>query len=50
MKHQFTENKQVSSSKGEADECLFEYLHGEMINYVINSTPNIENVRIKYML
>ncbi|XP_058792262.1 trafficking protein particle complex subunit 6b [Phymastichus coffea] len=43
MKHQFADVKPTSSTKAEADECLFEYLHGEMVNYVINQTPKDAN-------
>ena len=45
MKPQFTENKTNLNLKGEADESLFEYLHGEMVNYIINSTSKEDNVR-----
>lgn len=44
MKHQVTDVKPASNTKAEADECLFEYLHGEMVNYVIGKTSNDGNV------
>ena len=48
MKHQFTDVKPTSNTKAEADECLFEYLHGEMVNYVISKTPKDGIVRLFY--
>ncbi|OXU20583.1 hypothetical protein TSAR_000550 [Trichomalopsis sarcophagae] len=43
MKHQLTDVKPASNTKAEADESLFEYLHGEMVNYVIGKTSNDGN-------
>lgn len=37
MKQQVTDSK-GSSASGEADECLFEYLHAEMVNYVLSKS------------
>ncbi|CAB0042298.1 unnamed protein product [Trichogramma brassicae] len=38
MKHQFVDGKSAPGAKAEADECLFEYLHGEIINYVVSKS------------
>ena len=38
MKHQIVDAKASFASKGEADECLFEYLHAEMVNYVLSTS------------
>lgn len=35
------EQKLISSTSGEADECLFDYLHAELVNYVL--TKNIDS-------
>lgn len=40
MKHQFVDPKSSSANKGEADECLFEYLHAEIVNYVLSTSVN----------
>ncbi|XP_043469785.1 trafficking protein particle complex subunit 6b [Leptopilina heterotoma] len=40
MKHQFVDPKSSSGNKGEADECLFEYLHAEIVNYVLTTSVN----------
>ena len=42
MKHQIVDLKSSSGSKGEADECLFEYLHSEIVNYVLSTSTNSE--------
>lgn len=44
MKHQFTDVKPSASTKAEADECLFEYLHGEMVNYVVSKAAKDSGV------
>lgn len=41
MKPQMVEQKLISSTSGEADECLFDYLHAELVNYVL--TKNIDS-------
>ncbi|XP_014212521.1 trafficking protein particle complex subunit 6B [Copidosoma floridanum] len=43
MKHQFTDIKPTSNTKAEADECLFEYLHGEIVNYVVSKSSDDNN-------
>lgn len=41
MKPQVVDTKALSTgSTGEADECLFEYLHAEIIHYVVCSLPD----------
>lgn len=40
MKPQIGDQKSSLGSRGEADECLFEYLHAEMIDYVLSKTPS----------
>lgn len=40
MKQQVVDVKAISGSTGEADECLFEYLHAEIIHYVLSLTPD----------
>jgi hypothetical protein len=46
MKHQFSDTKPNLNVKTEADECLFEYLHGEMVNYIIGKSTQDANVRL----
>lgn len=38
MRQQITDTKINSHISGEADECLFEYLHAEMVNYALNKS------------
>lgn len=38
MRQQILDAKLNSHASGEADECLFEYLHTEMINYTLSKT------------
>lgn len=38
MKQQAIDSKSTASASGEADECLFEYLHAEMVNYVLSKS------------
>lgn len=38
MRQQITDTKINSHTSGEADECLFEYLHAEMVNYALNKS------------
>ncbi|XP_015517301.1 trafficking protein particle complex subunit 6b [Neodiprion pinetum] len=40
MKQQNVDTKTNLPDTGEADECLFEYLHAEMVNYVLSSKTN----------
>lgn len=40
MKQQIIDSKANSNSIGEADECLFEYLHAELVNYVLSKSSN----------
>ncbi|XP_015114187.1 trafficking protein particle complex subunit 6b [Diachasma alloeum] len=40
MKPQLGESKPNSGGSGEADECLFEYLHAEIVNYVMSTSTN----------
>lgn len=40
MKPQLNEVKQLPGGSGEADESLFEYLHGEMVNYIMHKNPS----------
>lgn len=47
MKPQLADTKvSLPVGSGEADECLFEYLHAEMVNYV-HSMTSTDKVRIK---
>lgn len=38
MRQQIIDTKINSHAFGEADECLFEYLHTEMVNYTLSKT------------
>ncbi|XP_076663495.1 trafficking protein particle complex subunit Trs33 [Andrena cerasifolii] len=38
MRQQIIDTKSNSHAFGEADECLFEYLHTEMVNYTLSKT------------
>ncbi|XP_033325581.1 trafficking protein particle complex subunit Trs33 [Megalopta genalis] len=40
MRQQIVDMKMSFQAVGEADECLFEYLHTEMVNYVLSKTCN----------
>lgn len=40
MKQQGLDSKVNLPDTGEADECLFEYLHAEMVNYVLSKSTN----------
>ena len=40
MKQQGIDPKANSAGTGLADECLFEYLHAEMVNYVLSKASN----------
>ncbi|EGI57796.1 PREDICTED: trafficking protein particle complex subunit 6B [Acromyrmex echinatior] len=40
MKQQIIDSKANPSSTGEADDCLFEYLHAELVNYVLSRSSN----------
>lgn len=40
MRQQIIDTKTSSYASGEADECLFEYLHTEMVNYTLSKTVN----------
>lgn len=48
MKQEIIDSKVNPNATGEADECLFEYLHAELVNYVLSKSPNIV-VSIKYI-
>lgn len=40
MKQQIIDLKNPTGASGEADECLFEYLHAEMVSYVTSKGSN----------
>ncbi|XP_015436746.1 PREDICTED: trafficking protein particle complex subunit 6B [Dufourea novaeangliae] len=40
MRQQVIDTKMNSHTAGEADECLFEYLHTEMVNYTLSKASN----------
>jgi len=40
MKQQIIDSKTNPSATGEADDCLFEYLHAELVNYVLSRSSN----------
>lgn len=40
MKQQIIDSKVNSNATGEADDCLFEYLHAELVNYVLSKSSN----------
>lgn len=40
MKQQVIDSKSTASTSGEADESLFEYLHAEMVNYVLSKSSD----------
>lgn len=40
MKQQVIDSKANPSATGEADDCLFEYLHAELVNYVLSKSTN----------
>ncbi|XP_017877650.1 trafficking protein particle complex subunit 6B [Ceratina calcarata] len=40
MRQQMIDTKTTPHSSGEADECLFEYLHAEMVNYTLSKSSN----------
>lgn len=40
MKQQIIDSKANPSTTGEADDCLFEYLHAELVNYVLSRSSN----------
>lgn len=48
MKPQLADTKaSLQAGSGEADECLFEYLHAEMVNYVL-TMPTSDKVSIHF--
>lgn len=40
MKQQIIDSKVNPNATGEADDCLFEYLHAELVNYVLSKSSN----------
>jgi hypothetical protein len=50
MKQQIVDPKINSGTTGEADDCLFEYLHAELVNYVLSKSSNsaVSNVYKTY--
>lgn len=40
MKQQLADSKASANTTGEADDCLFEYLHAELVNYVLSRSSN----------
>ena len=38
MRQQIIDTKINLHASGEADECLFEYLHAEMVNYALSKS------------
>lgn len=40
MKQQIIDSKANPNATGEADDCLFEYLHAELVNYVLSKSSN----------
>lgn len=40
MKQQIIDSKTNPNATGEADDCLFEYLHAELVNYVLSKSTN----------
>lgn len=41
MKQQIIDSKANPNATGEADDCLFEYLHAELVNYVLSKSSNV---------
>lgn len=41
MKQQIVDSKANPNATGEADDCLFEYLHAELVNYVLSKSSNV---------
>lgn len=46
MKQQVVDTKTISGSIGEADECLFEYLHAEIVNYVLSLSLDRKVIKV----
>lgn len=40
MKQQVVESKSSTNDTAQADECLFDYLHAEMVNYVVSKNTS----------
>lgn len=52
MKQQIIDSKANPNATGEADDCLFEYLHAELVNYVLSKSSNaaVSNVCVHKMI